>query len=65
MTKKEVVAELRRQLRSFIRGLPDKNYSRVQFATDGFSPAVDGASCETEYIHTAEFGVVEESEAKP
>lgn len=64
MTKKEVIAELRKNLNSFIRGLPDKNYSRVQFAMDGFSPAVDGASCETEYIHTAELGVVEESEAQ-
>ena len=62
MTKKEVIAELRKNLNSFIRGLPDKNYNRVQFATDGFTPAKDGTGGETEYIHTAEFGVVEESE---
>ena len=64
MTKKEVVAELRKNLNSFIRGLPDKNYNRVQFAMDDFTPAKDGMGGETEYIHTAELGVIEESEAQ-
>lgn len=61
MTKREVAAELRRYVNSFIRSLPDINYKRVRFATDGFTPELDGGSRGKEYIRTAELGVVEES----